>query len=270
MSIHLSVCQFSCLGTSISVCISLSPCACLSVFLSGSVRTHIYHMDVLPVLPLSLSLSSLPLPLCFCLTVDSASPAGRPCLQLPPPGSPVSPQLPRAPAPAFLGARSPAVQIFGCLQGIPGQEGGRWAGWPGVSPAPGGPQARDVLSFASAGARAARPSQQAGSGGRGLLLALAQSGAERLQLQLPLGEQRRSWAGWEGRPRCLGLGPTLSICWVSRKCTLSQESPTSGLSWAPQILLDTSGCPEHRSTDPRHQGQGARLGGIGAADTSMF
>lgn len=37
---------------------------------------------------------------------------------------------------------------------------------------------------------------------------------------------------------------------MSSKCTLSQESPTSGPSWAPQILLDTSGCPEHRSTDP--------------------
>lgn len=32
----------------------------------------------------------------------------------------------------------------------------------------------------------------------------------------------------KGRPRCLGLGPTLSICWVSRKHTLSQESPPSG------------------------------------------
>ena len=31
----------------------------------------------------------------------------------------------------------------------------------------GGPQARDVLSFASAEPRAARPSQQAGSGGEG-------------------------------------------------------------------------------------------------------
>lgn len=174
MSIHhsgVSIFLFGYLCIHLHFSISL----CLPVCLSGSVRTHMYHMDVLPVLPLSLSLSSLPLPLCFCLTVDGASPAGRPCLQLPPPGSPVSPQLPRAPAPAFLGARSPAVQIFGCLQGIPGQEGGRWAGWPGVSPAPGGAQARDVLSFASAGARAARPSQQAGNGGRGLLLALAQS-----------------------------------------------------------------------------------------------
>ena len=36
------------------------------------------------------------------------------------------------------------------------------------SPLPlGGPQARDVLSFASAEPRAARPSQQAGSGGEG-------------------------------------------------------------------------------------------------------
>lgn len=50
----------------------------------------------------------------------------------------MSPELPQAPAPAFLGARSPAVQIFGRLQGIPGQEGGGWAGWLGVSPAPGG------------------------------------------------------------------------------------------------------------------------------------
>lgn len=79
----------------------------------------------------------------------------------------MSPELPQAPAPAFLGARSPAVQIFGRLQGIPGQEGGGWAGWLGVSPTPGGPQARDVLSFASAGPRAARPSQQAGNGGGG-------------------------------------------------------------------------------------------------------
>lgn len=90
-------------------------------------------------------------------------------------GSPMSPELPQAPAPAFLGARSPAVQIFGRLQGIPGQQGGGWAGWLGVSPAPGGPQARDVLSFALAGPPAARPSQRAGNGGRGLLLALAQS-----------------------------------------------------------------------------------------------
>lgn len=51
----------------------------------------------------------------------------------------MSPKVPQACVPVFLGARSPAVQIFGHLQGIPGQQGGRWAGWRRVSPASGGP-----------------------------------------------------------------------------------------------------------------------------------
>lgn len=85
----------------------------------------------------------------------------------PPLDSLMSPELPEACVAAFFGARSPAVQIFGRLQGIPGQQGGEWAGWRRVSPAPGGPQSRDVLSFASAGPRAARPSQQTGNGGGG-------------------------------------------------------------------------------------------------------
>lgn len=76
----------------------------------------------------------------------------------------MSPKVPQACVPVFLGARSPAVQIFGHLQGIPGQQGGRWAGWRRVSPASGGPLSRDVLSFASAGSLAAHPSEQAGNG----------------------------------------------------------------------------------------------------------
>lgn len=97
-----------------------------------------------------LRVCSLPL-----LPLDGCSPPSWACLHSPPLGSPMSPELPQALA--FFGARSPAVQIFGCLQGIPGQQGGGWAGWLGVSPAPGGPQACDVLSFASAGPRAAHP-----------------------------------------------------------------------------------------------------------------
>lgn len=136
----------------------------------------------------------------------------------PPPsqsGSPVSPELPQAPAPAFFRARSPAVQIFGCLQGIPGQQGGGWAGWLGVSPAPGGPQARDVLSFASAGPWAARPSQRAGNwgeaaaAGSGLVLSrevltVASTGANLSKEGLGLGSG--------GGTGVRGLGPILSIC----------------------------------------------------------
>lgn len=184
----------------------------------------------------------------------------------------MSPELPPAPAPAFFGARSPAVQIFGRLQGIPGQQGGGWAGWPGVSPAPGGPQARDVLSFASAGPWAARPSQQAGSGGGGCCWLWPNLEPRGSSCSLHWGQPKQggSRAWQEGRSRYLGLGPTLNICWISRKCTLSQESPPSGPSWAPQILLDISGCPEHRSTDLSHQGQEARGYGIGVANMSMF
>lgn len=76
----------------------------------------------------------------------------------------MSPKLPEACVPVFFGARSPAVQIFGRLQGIPGQQGGRRAGWRRVSPASGGPQSRDVLSSGSAGPLASHPSQQAGNG----------------------------------------------------------------------------------------------------------
>lgn len=68
----------------------------------------------------------------------------------------MSPKLPQACVPVFLEA-SPAVQIFGHLQGIPGQPKGRWTGWRRVSPASWGPQSCDVLSFASAGPLATHP-----------------------------------------------------------------------------------------------------------------
>lgn len=122
----------------------------------------------------------------------------------PPSGSPVRPELPRAPAPALFGARSPAVQIFGRLQGIPGQQGG-WAGWRGVFPAPGGP--RHVMSCPSPqlGLRLHVPPSGLAAG-RGLLLAPVPSRAKRFQLQPLRGQPERggSRAGWAGRPRCLG------------------------------------------------------------------
>lgn len=104
----------------------------------------------------------------------------------------MSPKLPQACVPVFLEARSPAVQIFGHLQGIPGRLGGRWAGWRRVSPATWGPQSRDVLSFASAGPLATHPSEQAGNGvGGGGCCWLWTAFVERCWLQSPLETEQR-------------------------------------------------------------------------------
>lgn len=60
------------------------------------------------------------------------------------------------------------------------------------------------------------------------------------------------------RPRWL-----VSICWLSRKHTLSQENLPSGPSWASQILLGTSGEPEYQDTGYRSLGQGAEPESLG-------
>lgn len=77
-----------------------------------------------------------------------------------------------------------------------------------------GPQACDVLSFASAGPQATRPSQRANNGGGGVLLALVPSRAKRFQLQPFQGQPERggSRAGWVGRPPHVGPGPARRIC----------------------------------------------------------
>lgn len=140
----------------------------------------------------------------------------------PPSGSTMSPKMPQACVPVFLEARSPAVQIFGHLQGIPGRPRGRWAGWRRVSPASWGPQSRDVLSFASAGLLATHLSEQAGNGvGGGGCCWLWTACIERFWLRSPLGTEQRAQVavGDEAKVTCKHL-PCLGSVPCHRKVYL--------------------------------------------------
>ena len=133
---HLSHQGRPCVPLGPSVFLISPASVCLLVWIC--LHEHRYHVCVcfLPLssLPPTLSASSwhwmVPLLQADLVLSFAAHPS--------PSGSPMSPELPQALAPAFFGARNPAVQIFGRLQGIPGQQGGGWAGWLGVSPASGG------------------------------------------------------------------------------------------------------------------------------------
>lgn len=169
------------------------------------------------------------------LTLDTPS---RPAS--PPSGSPMSPELPETCVPAFLGLEIRLSKYLAASRGFRVSREEDGFGWRRVSPAPGGPQSHDVLSFASAGPLAARPlSGLAMEGRRGCCWLWPGLEPRRPGYNLcwrpP--EIRGSRAEWEAKLRW-----PLSTSWVSRKCTLSQESLPSGPSWTSQILLSTSGC----------------------------